>query len=273
MEMKNKSTLILCLIAALMLAMTATPGRAQFLDSASGLLQAPSAEMNPSGTFMITNNWMDKHTLAAFPWGYRTFQYGFDITFWSRFEFAYVMTIIDGSKMPDDDPNDPLEPYWKIMFNQDRHFYAKIQLLKENEFGWKWVPSIAVGVSDPTTGGISGDYWDRNVKYGGNGYFNRYYAVATKHFNTKIGEIGVHFGYQYNQRLDYHLNGPCGGLNWRPKWVQNDWVRLNLIAEYDARTFNLGMVASIYKDHFDLMFEWQNLQWISFGIRYKLVLY
>lgn len=256
------------LLVALLLICAAGTARAQFLDSSSGLMQAPTAEMNPSGTFMITNNWMDPHTLPDFPWGYRTFQYGFDITFWSRLEVAYVMTLIDGSKIAN-----PPSTYWRVMKNQDRHFYAKLLLLKEGEFGWKWLPALAVGISDPTTGGTAGDYGELPVGQYGNGYFNRMYAVLTKHFNTPIGEIGLHAGYQYNVRQDYALNGPCAGLNWRPKWIQNKWIRLNLMAEYDARTFNVGLVTSIYKDHFDLMVEWQNLKWFSFGARYKLVLF
>lgn len=217
---------------------------------------------------MITNNWMDSHTLPAFPWGYRTFQYGFNITFWSRLEIGYVMTLIDGSKM-----KDPPSYYWKIMKNQDRHFYGKFLLLQEGEFGWNWIPSLSVGLSDPTTGGTAGDYISENIGSYGNGYFNRYFVMLTKHLNTPIGEFGLHAGYQYNRREDYAINGPVGGINWRPKWLQNDWVRLNLIGEYDARTWNAGLVMSVYKDHFDLMFMLQDMKWISAGLRYKLVLF
>lgn len=215
---------------------------------------------------MITNNWINSHATPPFPWEYDTFGYGINITFWSRLEIGYVMTIIDGRKLKSEQVY-----YWKIMINQDRHFYAKFQLLRENEFGWKWVPAVAIGTSDPTTG-TGGDYLHPDMT-SLNGYFNRYYVVATKHFNTPLGEFGVHAGYQYNIRLDYPIHGPCGGINWRPKWLQNDWIKMNLIGEYDARTWNAGVILSVYKDHFDLMFELQNMQWISFGARYKLVLF
>ena len=255
------------LLVVLLLLPTFGRARAQFLDSASGLLQAPSAVMNPSGTFMITTNWINSHATPPFPWEYDTFGYGINITFWSRLEVGYVMTIIDGRKLQSEHPY-----YWKIMINQDRHFYAKFSLLKEGEFGWKWTPALAIGVSDPTTGAGDNDYTDLAVS-GMNGYFNRLYLVFSKHFSTPLGEFGLHAGYQYNVRSDYPIDGPCGGINWRPKWVQNDWIKLNLIAEYDSRTFNAGLVTSIYKDHFDIMVEWQNLQWFSWGIRYKLVLF
>lgn len=48
--------------------------RGQFWDSGTGLLQAPSADMNRDGTFMITNNFMNKHSLNSNYWGYHTFE-------------------------------------------------------------------------------------------------------------------------------------------------------------------------------------------------------
>lgn len=44
--------------------------------------------------------------------------------------------------------------------------------------------------------------------------------------------------------------------------------RLCLIIEYDARTVNLGLVASVWRNHFEAMFELQNFRWINFGLRY-----
>ncbi|MCR4824817.1 MAG: hypothetical protein K5849_05605, partial [Bacteroidales bacterium] len=124
------------------------------------------------------------------------------------------------------------------------------------------------------TGAVNYEYWGSITEISDqNGYFNRFFVSASKHFDFGIGDIGVHAGYQYSLRKDRPLKGPCGGINWKPKWVQNDWIRLNLIAEYDSRTFNAGLVTSIYKDHFDILAVWQNLEWFSIGVRYKLVLH
>lgn len=257
------------IIAFLLLLVAAAPVRAQFLqDGASGLMLAPSADMNPSGTFMITNTFLNPHVLPPFPWGYDTFGYSINITFWSRFEVAYVLTLIDGKRI-----ENPPSAWWRAQNNQDRHFYAKFQLVKENEFGWKWVPAIAVGVSDPITGAGDIDYLNMTVSETANGYFNRFYAVATKHFNTPLGEFGVHAGYQHSVRIDRPVKGVCGGVNWRPKWLQSEMASLNLIGEYDSRTWNAGMVFTFYKNHFDLMFMLQNMQWVSWGFRYKIVLF
>ena len=234
---------------------------AQFTDSQSGLLQMPTADMQEGGTFMITNNYLNRHSLPSSGWTYDTFAYAISIAFWDRLEVGYVCTIFDGKKSGN-----------LLLFNQDRHFYGRIQLLKEGQFGWKWMPSIVVGWSDPATGSSSGGYSDFDTSGSGNGYFSRMYAVATKHFNTGWGEVGVHLGYQYNDRSDYRINAPCGGVNWKPRWLCDVWLidNINFVAEYDSRTFNTGFIASIWNNHFEAMFELQNLRWINFGLRYKL---
>ena len=74
-----------------------------------------------------------------------------------------------------------------------------------------------VGANDPSTNDVLGDpnkddYGFTGTSSVGNGHWNRYYIVATKHFGVKnVGELGMHFGYVYNKRLDYHRNGPVGG--------------------------------------------------------------
>ena len=249
-------------IAFILTLTTCFVSRGQFWDSSTGLLQAPSAEMNQSGTFMITNNFLNKNSLSSW-WGYNTFGYGFNITFWSRLEVGYVMTIFDGKRHPNPTERDLL------MFNQDRHFTAKALLLKEKEFGIDWIPALAIGISDPTSA-VGGDYTEQRVSGSGNGFFNRYYAVITKHFNTKIGAIGTHLGYQYNKRTDFPMNGPCAAIDWVPVWLNMPNFSLKAIAEYDSRTFNIGFVASIWQDRFEAMVELMAMKWVNFGVRYKL---
>ena len=89
---------------------------------------------------------------------------------------------------------------------------------------------------------------------------------------TPWGSLGVHAGYQFNKRKDYHINAPCVGVNWSPIWSQHHGIldEVNVIAEYDSRTVNLGFIASIWENRFEAMFELQNFQWVNFGLRYKL---
>lgn len=257
--------LYLSIIALLLASFAAS---AQFTDSSSGLLQMPSARMERDGTFMITNNYLNKHSLPSSGWGYDTFSYGLNVTFWSRLEVGYVCTIFDGKRRPNPSDRD------KIMFNQDRHFTGKFLLLKEGDFGISWLPALAVGVSDPTTASSSGGYADMDVAGTGNGYFNRMYAAMSKDFNTPWGRVGAHLAYQYNQRSDYRINGVAAALDWSPVWLQNRWLldEIRLIAEYDSRTFNTGFIASIWDNRFELMFELQNMRWINFGARFKVLM-
>lgn len=245
------------------LLMTVFTCRAQFTDCSTGLLQMPTADMQDDGTFMITNNYVNQHMLS-WKWGYDTFQYGIYVSFWKRIEIGYVCTIF----------ND----YWKgsqtrkgvWMINQDRHFVGRVCLLREGDFGLKWMPALVVGIVDPGTGS-RGDY-TKGVSATGNGYFNRYYVVLTKHFSTSLGRIGVHAGYQYNVRTDYPINAPCVGVDWQPIWLQQKGIfdHLDLIAEFDSRTVNIGFIASVWDNRFEAMFELQNFRWINFGLRYKL---
>lgn len=255
---------ILRTLAGVLLLVTSISARAQFLDSTTGLLQMPTAVMNPEGTFMITNNYVNHHALSPVKWpDYNTFGYGFSVALWNRVEVAYVCAMMHGTNYYPDQPDVPV--HW---VNQDRHFAAKLLLIREGDFGKAWMPAVAIGVSDPTT--ASGGGYGTGVKTSGNGYFNRYYVVATKHFNTGWGEVGTHLGYQFNRRIDYPINAPCAGVDWKPTWIQTDWLTMDLIAEFDSRTFNIGFIAALWNDHLEAMFDLQALKWVSFGLRFKM---
>ena len=230
----------------------------------------PTAVMNPEGTFMITANFMNKHYSPP-RWTDHTFSYGFDVTLFKRLEAAYVLTIMNGTRTERDQDAEGGSVTFNWV-NQDRHFSAKILIFEEGQFGQGWMPALAIGVSDLTSGS-SGDY-GIGVTEKGNGHFNRYYAVASKHFNTPWGELGAHVGYQTNQlinkRKDRVINAPCGGVNWRPVWIQTDWLTFDLIAEYDSLYFNLGFIASLWGDHLEAMFNLQSFRYVSFGLRYKM---
>ena len=214
---------------------------------------------------MITNNYLNKHALAP-RWGYDTFQYGFAVSFWGRIEMGYVCTIFDGKRRPNPSERD------RIMFNQDRHFTGRVLLLREGDFGVSWLPALVAGISDPTTGSGGGEYTTGDVSGTGNGYFNRNFIVLTKHFRTAWGEVGAHAGYQYNRRRDYAIDAPCAGVDWKPVWLRDRWLLddVALIVEYDSRTVNAGVIASLWENRFEAMFELQGFRWVNFGLRYKL---
>lgn len=257
---------ILRILAGVLLLVTSISARAQFLDSTTGLLQMPTAVMNPEGTFMITNNFVNHHALSPATWpDNNTFGYGFSVALWDRVEVVYACMIMYGTSYYIEQPDTPV--HW---VNQDRHFAAKLLLLNEGDFGLNWLPALAIGVSDPTTSAGGKDFIVGTEPTGKNGSFQRYYAVASKHLQTDIGEVGLHLGYQFNRHKYNPINAPCAGVDWKPTWIQTDWLSMDLIAEFDSRTFNLGFIAALWNDHLEAMFDLQALKWVSFGLRFKM---
>lgn len=235
--------------------------KAQLTNGVTGLLHMPSADMQRDGTLMIGGNFLNRHNLPNdFWWGYNSYNYFLNVTFLKRLEIAYVCTLFKGKKENSYWP----EITWGKFVNQDRHFAARLQVLREGEW-WKYMPAVVLGVSDPTTG-AGFEYTDWAVKGDGDGYFNRMYLAMTKHFDVRVGELGVHAAWLYNRRTDYPLNGPAVGVNFKPAFHKE----LNLIAEYDSKTVNLGFTYSMWSDHFNLLFELQDGKYVSAGLVYKV---
>ena len=252
---------ICCILLSLFFTYKAFP---QYTLGITGLLHMPNAEVQKDGTFMFGANYLNYRNVPFINYGwykYNTFNYFLNVTLFGRLEISYICTLNKGI---------PYSSYWPPQTwgkfrNQDRHFSAKLQLIEENQWG-DYMPSIAVGVNDPTTGEGSNDYSDFSVTGSGNGYFNRWYIAASKHFNTSYGNLGVHAAYIYNKRTDNPLNGPAFGINFRPNIHKN----LNIIAEYDAKTINVGATYSLWADHFNFLFELQEGKYISAGLVYKV---
>ena len=237
---------------------------AQYTDGITGMLHMPSAEMQKDGTFMIGGNYLNYRKVPFIKnsyYHYNTFNYFLSITFLKHLEISYICTLNKGIPYSNYWP----QQTWGKFTNQDRHFAAKILLVEENRWS-KYLPSIVIGVSDPTTGEGSGDYINFGIDETGNGYFNRWYIAMTKHFHIPYGELGVHAAYLYNKRTDYPLNGPAFGINFRPDFHRN----LNIIAEYDAKTINVGAIYALWADHFNFLLELQEGKYISAGLVYKV---
>ena len=233
----------------------------QFTNGVTGLLHMPNADMQKDGTFMIGSNFLNKNNLPNDRWwGYDTYNYFINITIFDRIEISYICTLVQGK---DNGFHWPPSTYGKFV-NQDRQFAGRFQVVQEGEW-FKYFPSVVLGVNDPTTGGAF-DYTDLSVSGSSNGFFNRWYVAMTKHFDVPWGELGVHATYLYNKRTDYPLNGPAFGLNFRPNIHKN----LNVIAEYDAKTINIGAIYSLWSDHFNILIELQEGKYISTGLVYKV---
>ena len=249
---------------------------AQALLGTTGLLHAPTADMQRDKTFLFGGNYLNTHPLSTHfrsrEVGY-TFNYYINITMFPWLEVSYICTLVHADHGSTYFP----EQSWGKFTNQDRVFSARLRLWKE---GWwkEWTPQIVLGLDDPTShadhGG--GELVSGNTS-GSNNYATRYYLAVTKHLNFQnIGEWGVHAAFVYgNAKGMEHYKRPSFGINFRFAFPETSIISkaangLNLMAEYDARTCNVGFEYSFWKDYVNLVAELNNGKYFSGGLVFKV---
>lgn len=252
-----------------------TPIQAQFTYGTTGLLNMPTAEMQKDKTFMFGGGFLEKHATPA-RWFYDTYNYYVNITFFPWMEVAYTCTLHKALE------NDPFlaNGYWVPstygkFVNQDRNFSARFRIWKE---GWwkSWTPQIVVGGND-----VLNNSWAEGSKIEmtskkGNGFYSRYYIAATKHLDINhIGKLGIHAAYLYNKREDYHFNGPAVGANFQfglpgDRFVTKVLNHLNLMAEYDSKSVNIGAECSFWRDYINAVVEFNRCKYVSAGLVFKI---
>lgn len=223
---------------------------AQLTYGVTGLLHAPSAEMQKDKTVMIGGNFLNREITPP-TWWYHTYNYYLNVTIFPFLEVSYVCTLFKFRF-----------PQWGMdeykFRNQDRYFGARLRILEEK----KYIPAIVLGTSDP---------FSRETKVinseTGNGYFCRFFLAATKHFDIGSEQVGVHLSYLYNRRKDYSLNGIAGGVSYSPSKVPD----LKFIAEYDTKDIAVGATYLLF-NHFHFLVELQRFKYFTGGITYKVVL-
>ena len=226
----------------------------QLTYGTTGLLHAPSAEMQRDKTFMVGGNFLNKE-LTPPTWYYHTYNYFLSVTIFPFLEVAYTCTLFKAEALG-------LKPYGYSGFtNQDRYFSARLRVLKEGQF-WKYMPAVVLGTSDPFTSSGGGQVGTTE----GNGYYSRFYIAASKHIPV-VGkeEIGVHLSYLYNNRKEYKLNGFALGVTYNPSFHP----QLRMIAEYDSKDFALGATYLLFK-HLHVQVEMQRMKYFSGGLTYKI---
>lgn len=227
---------------------------AQMNFGTTGLLNAPSAEMQDSRTVMLGGNFLNEE-ITPYPWTYHTFNYYLNVTIFPFMEVAYTATMFKAKTIGIDWMVDP-EKYC----NQDRYFSARFRVIKEGQF-WEHMPAVVVGTSDPYTESYSGEIASAE----GNGYFSRFYIAATKHLSIGTERFGITIAYIYNNRKHKRLNGISGGITYEPSFVPN----LRLIADYDNRDFAIGASYLLF-DQLYAQFELQRFKYFTGGICYKI---
>ena len=226
---------------------------AQLTSGTTGLLNSPSADMQPDKTVMLGGNFLhDRITPNGFP--YNTYNYFLNITFLPFLEVAYTCTLFKAT--------DKFVPEKKGRFvNQDRAFSVRLRALTER----KYRPAIVLGSNDLYTQSNGGGIMTEESN---NQYFNKFYLAATKHVNiTKTEQVGLHLAYQYNRRASNRLNGFSGGISYKPSFAPN----LNLIVQHDSKSFFVGANYLLLK-HLFMQVVLQDGQYFSGGLAYKIYL-
>lgn len=146
----------------------------QLTYGTTGLLHAPSAEMQRDKTFMVGGNFLNKE-LTPPTWYYHTYNYFLSVTIFPFLEIAYTCTLFKAEALG-------LKPYGYSGFtNQDRYFSARLRVLKEGQF-WKYMPAVVLGTSDPFTSSGGGQVSTTE----GNGYYSRFYIAASSRYPLRV---------------------------------------------------------------------------------------
>ena len=136
---------------------------AQLSYGTTGLLHAPSADMQKDKTVMLGGNFLHQE-LTPPKFIFNTWNYYLNVTIFPFLEVAYTCTLFTAESLGLDKHG------YSGFTNQDRYFSACLRVLKES----KYIPAVVLGTSDPFTS--SGHKFASAI---GNGYFCRYYLAAT----------------------------------------------------------------------------------------------
>ena len=263
---------------------------AQYTYGTTGLLHAPTAEMQKDKTFLFGGSFINKNVTSG-KWRfntytYNTFNYYVDLTLFPWLEVSYNLTLNQGI------PNSKYWPKrtWKKFSNQDRSFHVRIRVWEEGA-GNPWAPQVVIGANDPAThtsyggGSISMDTSDEG---GTNNYHTRWYIAATKHLIIDgVGNLGAHFAFNWGRaRREPEYILPSMGANFQFDLPVTDDLKinkyingLNLMAEICPKpvslkkakeVVNFGLSYSIYKDNINLLMEMNECKYFSGGIYFKL---
>lgn len=227
---------------------------AQQYTGMTGLIHAPSAEMNAAGTAMVGAHFLNKEftpDVFTYQGKYHTMSHYLNITPFSWIELGYTCTLQKGKKNAG--KSDHTSYYYK-----DRYFSLKLNPLTEG----KWHPAIAVGTNDPYSssdgGGETGD--------GQNRIFSNYYISATKHFSISGNRIGIHASYRkYKRAYNSKWDGIVGGVTFRPSFAPD----LRIITEYNGNDVNAGIDCLLWK-HLFIQGSLQKGKYFTGGLCYRL---
>ncbi len=213
----------------------------------SGLLTAPSADMQADGTFMVGGNYLPKSMLTD-GFRYNSGNYFLNITFFPFVEVGYRCTLAK-------DRGSDLKNTWQ----QDRAVSLRLRVLKEK----KYVPSVVLGSNDAFTTNALNPLSNKKA----NRMFGSIYGVVTK--NIPIGNhiLGITGGYYFPVYDESPDEGFFGGIRYTPGF----FPLMSVIADYNGRKMSAGASLFLFR-HLRLHVMTYGFADISAGIRYEFIL-
>lgn len=253
----------------------------QHLYGTTGLVSAPTAEMQKDKTIMIGGSMIDHNIYRSSIWSNSreydpfTYNYYLNITIFPWLEVAYTCTLVKGVHGSSYWP----QQTWGKFSNQDRSFHFRLRAWKE---GWwkSWTPQIVLGANDPgsheNAGG--GNITFDNVGESTN-HLTRFYVAATKHFTFRQwGTLGVHASIIQFDGLDFNNDhGVTIGVNYRFKCPEEGLGYkvlngLNVMGEYYDGVWNVGANYSVWKDRINVVAALHDGQYWSVGMYFRVCL-
>lgn len=212
----------------------------------TGLIAIPSPALMEDGTIMVGANYLPGEFFrVSQDWikrlGVRSSgSYCFNATFLPFWEVQLRFTLMKMIKEP-----------FKNVWNQDRSFSTKFQILKEKGL---YRPFIAIGMEDIAIKG-----WNANK------YFTRVYASVAKHWDVKVGTLGTTANVVVARGKQVF---PQVGVQFAPRAVRG----LSAMAEYDGHGFNAGARWLLF-NHVSLMAATYHFNSVTAGVAFYIDLY
>lgn len=201
---------LLCVMAGWVMGVSA-----QRLIGSGGLMNVPSADMSPAGTFeggaaVLQSRMTDDR------FDYYTGLYYISFTPFSFVEATFRETLRKTRKSAWDQR--------RGFYQQDRSTTIRLRPLRETREGW-W-PSVVIGVND-----IYSDH--------GKSEYAAVYGVVTRHFGLKgVATVGVTAGWARPIDGGTTYDGAFGGIEVRP----DIWKDMHLLADAEEKNSSRGRI-------------------------------
>lgn len=217
--------------------------KAQMVLGTQGMLNSPTADMYPVGTFVGGVTFVPKE-MEFVAGDYNTGIYYLDFTPFSWMELTFRETLLKMQKVKHGEIHTGY-------YNQDRSTTLRLRPITERDSIW-WRPSLLLGVND-----IYSDH--------GTSRYTAVYLVATKHvLMSGFGKVGISVGYAHKFDDGVVYDGVFWGVEYYPQGVKN----LRFMADWDTSGVNVGAHLQLFR-HLNLIAYTREFKSVGAGISYQ----